>query len=600
MCVYRVLCVRLGENYDSGNDNADYEVRKHEAFRIGFSASEHGAWKHARRTSDSCRMQFTSGGSKSAFIQVIFLQVKIYVLQCLLNFFMSETLQYFQSGATTNRIVFTGLLIILAGILVSGKKMVSLSSFATASSTQGSKGAAVATSVMGKRLETMIQAEAALLEFAQRFGSSTPPVAAMAKLTLFDTPIARRALTSLKPGCTWTLSGKQEPEFLTLHGVKVLPTTPAESHHVDSPPLVLLHGYANGALYYYRNLVDLAQHFRQGVYSLDLLGWGLSSRPKFTLIDTSVESAESFFVDSLEEWRKHHNIDKMILAGHSMGGYISVAYTEKYPQHVERLILLSPVGVPHSQDEEETRKARGMAPSNTVSWTWKLARTFFTSLWEWEITPGALLRTMSESRGRKMVASYVANRLPAVDAHDEQLALGEYLYTNALLPPSGEFCLNRILKPVAYARKPTVERVPLLKVGHVTFVYGQHDWMDISGGLDVQQRCDQKGQSIKDSGLAEEISKQCQPPKVDVHVVKKAGHLLMLENWQEFNSSVIVAGLGYDYYRRHCTLPQPDFVSYQDKEELMRQRSTTTGIHKQEDQGPPARQVSSVSSSGSQ
>ena len=40
----------------------------------------------------------------------------------------------------------------------------------------------------------------------------------------------------------------------------------------------------------------------------------------------------------------------MILAGHSFGGYMSVAYTEKYPQHVDKLILLSPVGVPDEND----------------------------------------------------------------------------------------------------------------------------------------------------------------------------------------------------------------------------------------------------------
>jgi pimeloyl-ACP methyl ester carboxylesterase len=29
----------------------------------------------------------------------------------------------------------------------------------------------------------------------------------------------------------------------------------------------------------------------------------------------------------------------MILCGHSLGGYLSFAYAERYPQHVDRLIL---------------------------------------------------------------------------------------------------------------------------------------------------------------------------------------------------------------------------------------------------------------------
>ena len=39
-------------------------------------------------------------------------------------------------------------------------------------------------------------------------------------------------------------------------------------------------------------------------------------------------------------------IEKFVLMGHSLGGYISCCYALQYPQHVEKLILASPVGVP--------------------------------------------------------------------------------------------------------------------------------------------------------------------------------------------------------------------------------------------------------------
>ena len=51
-------------------------------------------------------------------------------------------------------------------------------------------------------------------------------------------------------------------------------------------------------------------------------------------------------MESLEYWRAANKIEKMVLAGHSMGGYLSVAYCEKYPQRVDRLLLLSPAGIP--------------------------------------------------------------------------------------------------------------------------------------------------------------------------------------------------------------------------------------------------------------
>lgn len=63
---------------------------------------------------------------------------------------------------------------------------------------------------------------------------------------------------------------------------------------------------------------------------IDWLGCGLSSRPKFDCKTTW--DTESFFVESLEGWRKAMNIDKMVLCAHSLGAYMSTIYALKYPQ----------------------------------------------------------------------------------------------------------------------------------------------------------------------------------------------------------------------------------------------------------------------------
>jgi pimeloyl-ACP methyl ester carboxylesterase len=51
------------------------------------------------------------------------------------------------------------------------------------------------------------------------------------------------------------------------------------------------------------------------------------------------EQTEEFFVEHMEAWRKAQGLNKMILCGHSLGGYLSFAYAERYPQHVDKLIL---------------------------------------------------------------------------------------------------------------------------------------------------------------------------------------------------------------------------------------------------------------------
>ena len=40
----------------------------------------------------------------------------------------------------------------------------------------------------------------------------------------------------------------------------------------------------------------------------------------------------------------------MTLVGHSLGAYLSVVYALRWPERVERLVLLSPAGVPRDPD----------------------------------------------------------------------------------------------------------------------------------------------------------------------------------------------------------------------------------------------------------
>ena len=362
------------------------------------------------------------------------------------------------------------------------------------------------------KMESMRDAERRLMEFAKHFGGRSPD---QYQMTLFDTEI---------PSHVVPLKCCKE-KTLIMHGVHIQSRRRVKSSSKESaidaavtPPLVLLHGYANGSLYFYRNLLGLSRYFDQ-IYSLDLLGWGLSSRPKFCLKDDSAETAEAFFVESLEAWRKEVGVEKMILAGHSMGGHMGVAYCEKYPQHVERLVLLSPAGVPEDDTPEQERNA-----STVFSGVSRLVPKLF----DFGTTPCSVLRTVPQGTGYGWVQNYIQGRLPAISNPEEQTALGDYLYHNATLPGSAEYALNKILTVFAMGKRPTVRRIPLLKVPHVTFLYGSRDWMDSSGGLSVERACYRIPKS----------------PSVEVYQIPNAGHLLMLENWSAFNAGLVMGGLG--------------------------------------------------------
>lgn len=370
---------------------------------------------------------------------------------------------------------------------------------------------------IAKNVVAMSAAESSLLDYALHF---TDRKTSSIDIRLHDTSIPRSVIPISKHDCQIY---PETSDDYRIHGVKIQNQETVGNSHA---PLVLLHGYMNGAAYFYRNFAGLSHHFPT-VYSLDWLGWGLSSRPSQLVSTPSVQTTEDVFCESLEAWRKENKIDKMVLAGHSMGGYLSVAYAERFPQHVEKLVLLSPVGVPEQPPPGWIDRRKDQ------SFSTRMMFATFRYLFEHEHTPGSVLRSLSESRTRGMVENYVFNRLPAITNDEERTAVSQYLYYNAILPGSAEYCVSRILtSPFLIARNPLVNRIPNLQVPSVTFLYGTRDWMDVAGGLQSQLN-------------AEDRTKQgLEAPNINVYHVNNAGHLLMLDNYQEFNAGVILAAGG--------------------------------------------------------
>lgn len=100
----------------------------------------------------------------------------------------------------------------------------------------------------------------------------------------------------------------------------------------EAQPIVMLHGFGVSG-HMFDEFADRMQD-RYRLLALDQRGHGDS--------DWSDEGdyTRSAFVEDLEGFRKALGIDRFILIGHSMGGLNSVAYTNKYPEHVRALVLV--------------------------------------------------------------------------------------------------------------------------------------------------------------------------------------------------------------------------------------------------------------------
>ena len=133
--------------------------------------------------------------------------------------------------------------------------------------------------------------------------------------------------------------------------IRCLVMKPQNPSVPEKLPLVMIHGFGCGIVQFYKNLDHL--HSDRCLYALDLPGFARSTRIPFP---EEAEAAEATFVSSLERWREGVGLEKFILLGHSLGGFISLSYAMTHPQRVRHLILDDPWGLVDPIPDEELRQ----------------------------------------------------------------------------------------------------------------------------------------------------------------------------------------------------------------------------------------------------
>jgi pimeloyl-ACP methyl ester carboxylesterase len=100
-------------------------------------------------------------------------------------------------------------------------------------------------------------------------------------------------------------------------------------------PLVLVHGLGGSTRWWARNVLALANSYR--VYVVDLAGFGRSRRQRVALRDTA---------GLLVGWMDQLSLPRVSIVGHSMGGFISADLAARFPNRVDRLVLVDAAVLP--------------------------------------------------------------------------------------------------------------------------------------------------------------------------------------------------------------------------------------------------------------
>ena len=211
--------------------------------------------------------------------------------------------------------------------------------------------------------------------------------------------------------------------------------------------LVCIHGFGTTLANYYQMLPNLAEHFH--VFAFDMYGMGCSSRVKFDF--KNQEEAHYVMLKSIEEWRQALGIEKFYLLGHSLGGYISVHYVNKYQPQVKGLFLMSPAGCTQLPDEVETKfyENRSFLQKSMTKYLIKLIEDKHFDLTK-------LIKLFGIRRLAKKFFHVHADKF----TDQEMELLIQYPESILALEPSGHKVLGHFLKLCRYSKTPFGDLLP--------------------------------------------------------------------------------------------------------------------------------------------
>ena len=135
-------------------------------------------------------------------------------------------------------------------------------------------------------------------------------------------------------------------------------------------PIVLIHGFAGCKDYWKKIIPQLASEHR--VIALDLPGHGESGMRQDRY---SIEDMASTIKELLDQL----GLDQVTMFGHSLGGYITLAFAELYPEYLKGFSLVHSTANPDSEEAKEAREinAKKVQEEGTEQFIEGLSRKLF-------------------------------------------------------------------------------------------------------------------------------------------------------------------------------------------------------------------------------
>jgi len=261
-----------------------------------------------------------------------------------------------------------------------------------------------------------------------------------------------------------------------------------DPNFLNKDTLVMLHGLTGSSIVFYKMFQKLSTTYR--IIGIDLPGMGCSSRNEVTFTD--FRSTADYFVDRIKETVDSLGLEKFTLLGHSFGGYISGLFTIKYPDYVNKIIFLSPVGISSEITSISTTKFED------------IAHKFFYNI-KGPPTIGFKMFGVFANFFFQFLIDHKCKNLTQKGESELFKNFMSCLYRNACVSEKAVFNFFDIH---CRAYNPLINNYKKLQDKPIIFFYGDKDWCPIS-----------HAQLLKEF-----------IPKVRIEVVPDSGHLLYADN----------------------------------------------------------------------
>lgn len=168
---------------------------------------------------------------------------------------------------------------------------------------------------------------------------------------------------------------------------------PLAMAYMDVPPrgddkpkgtVLLLHG-KNFSGAYWKDTIDALS--KQGYRSIapDQIGFGKSSKPE------GFQYSFQALADNTRKLLEHLEVEKVTVVGHSMGGMLATRFALMYPQLVDKLVLVNPIGledwkryVPYEPLESAIAREKAQTPASVKSY---MTKAYFDGRWKTRYDP---------------------------------------------------------------------------------------------------------------------------------------------------------------------------------------------------------------------